>query len=110
MNRINPEQPQKLIDHAGAGIEKLQQKANHNDGGDEMGRIADHLHRVLEPPYPDRIQAQREQHRQRRADRKGIQADNQRVLHNAPEIIGVEEARKMLESDQSLAHMPLTTL
>ena len=75
--------------------------------GDEVGRVGDHLHRLLEAAVQGAVERQGQQDRERKPGGQRVQADLQRVAHHAHEVGRVEELLEVLEADPLAAPDPL---
>ena len=93
----NAQIAQRHVDDAAAGVEELENQRAHNDGGNEVGRVADHLHRFAEALKRNVIQQQRENQRKRERGQR-IEIDEQRVAQNLPELRRVEKLLHILEA------------
>ena len=88
-----------LVDHPHSGIEQNEDDADHHHRRDELGCVADHLHRFLEEVLADVVERQRQQNWQRKAGDQTVDAQDHRVPDDLPEVVRADEALEVLEPD-----------
>lgn len=78
--------------------------------GDKVGRVGHGLSDALEPPAWAGVDEQSKQQGNREADNQLIQADDQGVADDQPELVGVKKRRKCFIPTHLLPQIPLTAL
>ena len=82
------------------GAHEVSQQAADDDGGDEVGHVADGLNGPLAQIVAYLVNHQREQDGDRKAEDQAVQAEHQRVPQKPPEIAAVEEGAEVLEKNE----------
>ncbi len=96
--RLQTESGDDLVDQA-VGGQEIDHHANDDDERNEMRQIRDRLHRPLEEPVSQLVQQQRQHDRSGKAEGDAVQAEQQRIAYDAPEVKAVKKIAEMPEPD-----------
>lgn len=89
-----------MIDDSVSRIKHFEDNSYHNYNRNEVRCIGDHLHRFLEKKFVFYvIQAQCKDDWKRKPRQQAVNAQNNGIAHDPPEIIRVEESDEVFQTD-----------
>ena len=107
MDRLEAERLDQRVHRSVAGRQELQEQPHHHHGGDEVGRIGDHLRGLLEARRLRVVDQQRQDDRDGKPRHQGVDGDADGVAHHARELVGAEELDELIEPHPRAAPDPL---